>query len=394
MNYTEPKPRHRVNALIVYCSAIVLLLSCQKSIQSPPNDLLASKKTTSQKKTGHFTEVNLVADVSEYHPLRIDPTLINAWGIAFAPTGVAWVNSQAGHVSEVFDAEGNPLAIDPVQIPNPVSMTGGNPTGIVFNGTSDFVISGGPARFIFVGVDGVISAWNPTLGKQAARVQTVSSAAFTGLTMGTLNGMNLLYAADFRSRIIRVWDGSWNPVSMSFTDPMLPSGYAPYNIQSIANYLFVAYAKVASNGRSEAGLGEGLVSIFRLDGTFVRRLATGGTLNAPWGLTAAPASFIKNEDEGDHKKDPNELAKEGNVILVGNFGDGRINAYSLSGKFLGQLRGTKGQALTIEGLWALKFPPASSSIDPTRLYFSAGPDEETHGVFGYIKPAGDDDDKE
>lgn len=374
---------------LLLVAALFFLNSCQKN-QEPnlTTNNLPGKKNDSHKKTGHFSEVRLVANTPALGASRVDPTLINAWGIAFAPQGIAWVNSQAGHLSEVWNAQGIPLSISPVQIPNPVSPTGGNPTGIVFNGTTDFQISGGPARFIFVGVDGVLSAWNPTLGHQAMRVGTVPGAALTGLATGVNGTANMLYAADFRGNRILTWGGSFNPVLLPFQDPNLPSGYAPYNIQNLGGMLYVAYAKVGANGRSEAGDGKGLVDIYRTDGSFVGRFATGGTLNAPWGLAMAPSSFIK-DDEGDDAQNSQQP-----VILVGNFGNGRINAFSSSGKFLGQLRGEKGQALAIEGLWALKFPPSTSTIDPNRLYFSAGPAQETEDLFGYIIPKVDDDDKE
>ena len=383
-------------SLLLLAGIIMMMSGCKKSTDIPANNESLQEKSANSgsdengKKIGHFNQVNLVASSAEYTPSRIDPTLINAWGIAFAPAGIPWVNSQGGHVSEVYDREGLPIPIGPVHIPNPVLPEGGNPTGIVFNPTAEFVLpTGGPARFIFVGVDGVLSAWNGAQGNHAFRKAVVPLSAFTGLTMGTNAGMNLLYAANFRARRIDVWNGSWNPVSLPFTDPNLPAGYSPYNIQNIGGWLYVAYAKVAADGRSEAGVGKGFVDIYTTAGLLVKRFASGGTLNAPWGLTMAPASFF------DH--DQNEM-EEGNnhgpshqFFLVGNFGDGRINAYRDDGKFMGQLRGNH-KELVIEGLWALVFPPSTSTIDPNRLYFAAGPDDETEGVFGYVVPDEHDDD--
>ena len=151
---------------------------CKKTIDTPApaaSDAAQSKRSESEMKVGHFNQVNLVANTAEYNAARIDPTLINAWGIAFAPAGIAWVNAQGGHVSEVYDREGAPIAaINPVNIPGPALPNGGNPTGIVFNGTPNFVLpTGGPARFIFVGVDGVLSAWNAAQGHNAFRKFTV-----------------------------------------------------------------------------------------------------------------------------------------------------------------------------------------------------------------------------
>ena len=181
--------------------------------------------------------------------------------------------------------------------------------------------------------------------------------------------------------MINVWNKAWAPVSLPFMDPMIPAGFSPFNIQNIGNMLYVTYAKVASNGDSQEGEGLGYVDIYNPNGTLVKRFASKGSLDAPWGVAMAPANYLTNEveDEDDVKAQPS--------ILVGNFGNGRINAYSLNGKFLGQLRGASHQILTIDGLWAIMFPPTTSTIDQRRLYFTAGPDDETHGLFGYLLPA-------
>lgn len=362
-----------------------VLSSCQKDIQPVATgseaDAFQAKKGAQNlnKKTGHFTQVNLTANNAEYGAPTIDPTLVNAWGLAFNPNGTPWISSQGGHVSNVYNSEGVPRPINLVTIPSPASTTGGNPTGLVFNGVStDFIIPGhGAAAFIFDGVDGVISAWNGSLGKQAARI-TVGQGAYTGLALATSGGKQYLYGANFATGHIDVWDNHWMPVSMPFADPNIPMGYSPFNIQNVGGHLFVTYAKVDPNThRSQAGVGLGFVDVFSPDGALLKRFASMGTLNAPWGVAMAPHSFVHNEtaeeDEGG----------EQNYILIGNFGDGRINAYRMDGKFAGQLRGQK-EPIEIEGLWALSFPPATSTIDPNRLYFTAGPDEETHGLFGYL----------
>lgn len=371
----------------------ILAAGCQKAVEPLSQDngpaALQAKKAQQNlnKKIGHFDQFNLTANNEEYGAPTIDPTLVNAWGLVFNPTGTPWISSQEGHVSNVYNSEGVPRAINPVNIPSPASLTGGNPTGIVFNGVStDFIIPNhGPAAFIFDGVDGVISAWNGSLGKQAARI-TVGQGAYTGLAIGSNGGKQYLYAANFATRHIDVWNSSWMMVSMPFTDPGLPQGYAPFNIQNIGGNLFVTYAKVdPTTHESEAGVGKGFVDIYRTDGSFVKRFASMGTLNAPWGVTMAPRSFF--EDEMDDMEDADQ--HEQSYLLVGNFGDGRINAYRMDGKFAGQLRGKK-EPIEIEGLWALVFPPSTSTIDQHRLYFTAGPDDETHGLFGYLKARTDD----
>jgi uncharacterized protein (TIGR03118 family) len=324
-----------------------------------------------------FEQVNLVANTDEeYDPARVDPRLVNAWGIAFNPTGVAWVNATGTGLSFIFDKEGAELR-PPVDVPSPGAATGGHPTGIIFNGTNDFKLANGnPARFIFDGVDGIISAWNA--GNNAVKVVDRSStSAYTGLALAQDNGANFLYAANFRTGKIDVFNRNFEQVmDKPFTDPGLPTGYSPFNIQAIGDKLYVMYAKVGANGRDEAGQGKGYVDIFNPDGTLVKRFVSKGQLNAPWGIAQAPAGFFGDEDSKgvDYR----------NAILIGNFGDGRINAYSPSGDFLGQLR-EHGNPIIIEGLWAIMFPPSTATtVDPNRLYFAAGPDEEEHGLFGYI----------
>lgn len=360
----------------------VALASCQKAEQPLPGtaDAVQVKKGSQMlnKKVGHFDQVNLAANNTEYGAPNIDPTLVNAWGLVFNPNGTPWISSQEGHVSNVYNSEGVPRAINPVNIPSPVSNTGGNPTGIVFNGVStDFVIPGhGAAAFIFDGVDGVISAWNGSLGKQAQRI-TVGQGAYTGLAIAKSGGKQYLYGANFATGHIDVWNSGWEPVSMPFMDPGLPAGYSPFNIQAVGDHLFVTYAKVDPNTHeSAAGVGLGFVDIFSAEGSFIKRFASMGTLNAPWGVTKASHNFIHNETE-------EEDGGEQDYLLIGNFGDGRINAYRMDGKFVGQLRGKK-DPIEIEGLWAIMFAPSTSTIDPNRLYFTAGPDEETHGLFGYL----------
>ncbi|GAC1496491.1 MAG: TIGR03118 family protein [Flavisolibacter sp.] len=344
------------------------------------------KKHFEQQALKEFRQVNLVANNTEYEAPHIDPALVNAWGLAFNPTGVAWVSSQGGHVSTIYDKLGNTLR-PPVNIPSPGGDTGGNPTGIVFNNTDGFLLPNKlKAAFIFVGVDGILSGWNGAAGNNALVIANNSkTSAYTGLAIGRARNDNFLYAANFRTRKIDVWNSSFIPVSMPFRDPGLIAGYAPFNIQNIEDKLYVAYAKVGSDGRDEAGAGNGFVDIFNTDGSFVKRFATRGTLNAPWGLVKAPASFFADTDDAGYEN----IAENGYGsalpgILVGNFGDGRINAYDTDGNFISQLK-TDNKVIAIEGLWALSFAPSTAtSINPTWLYFTAGPDEETHGLFGYI----------
>lgn len=377
--------------IYLFACLIIILAACQKNKDFPVTTETLSEEQAGRfkpKKSG-FHQVNLVANSSIYNPNRIDASMINGWGIAFSPTGTPWVSSQGGHVSEVYNSEGA-MVIPDVHIPSPGGAEGGNPTGIIFNPiAADFIIPSGNAtpatgaRFIFVGVDGIVSAWNGSWGNHAfLKFNNSATSAYTGLAIASNGGSNYLYAADFRANKIDVWDKTWAPVSMSFQDPLLPPGYAPFNIQNVGGVLYVAYAKVGADGRSEHGVAKGYVSVFRPDGSFMHRFASRDKLNAPWGVAFAPASFFAAPmDEGNNGN------AYGNVlhpaILIGNFGDGYINAYSEDGRFLGQLN-KDGRKIQIEGLWAITFPPSTSTINPNRLYFAAGPAHETDGIFGYI----------
>lgn len=334
----------------------------------------------------HFNQVNLVDNNGEYHASHQDPTLINAWGIAWSPNGFAWVNAEVGHISAIYNSEGG-IVRPSVAIPSPTDFTTGSPSGIVFNGTSGFELEkGGPARFIFVGTDGVVSGWNPEFGNTAARLADNSStSAYTGLTMATVNDEHYLYAADFRANKIVVWNKNFGVENWSFVDPAIPSGFAPFNIQSVGDRLYVTYAKVGEDGDEEKGDGLGYVDIYKPTGELVKRLASQGALNAPWGVAWAPASFFRDiEDKWDNENMAKGLdLKNVNVVLIGNFGNGYINAFTPEGLFLGPLK-SKGKPIQIEGLWAISFPPATANIDHDRLYFAAGPDDEADGLFGYI----------
>lgn len=344
------------------------LVACKKD---PPEVIISLP--------GNYSQVNLVANTAAYSAVRIDTLLKDAWGLAFSPGGNPWISSRGGGLSTVYNAEGA-QARGPVYIPSPNGAYGGAfggvPTGQVFNGSSDFVLPNASiARFIFVGVDGILSAWSS--GNTAWRLKNNSAtSAYTGLAIGVSGGVNYLYAADFRAGKIEVWNKTFDVVTMSFKDPGLPSGYAPFNIQAIADKLYVTYAKVGPMGMDEAGNGNGYVSIFNTDGSFVKRFASKGTLNSPWGVAMAPPTFV---DAATNIGGTVPMA-----ILVGNFGDGKITAYSPAGDYLGQMK-VNGQLIKIEGLWSISFPPVTATtVDQGRLYFTAGPKMGADGLFGYI----------
>jgi len=375
-----------VKSCLLFISLIVLAAGCKKFVVDK-DDLR------------NFQQVNLVANSAIYSPFTVDPTLLNGWGLAWSPNGIAWVNSHDGHVSELYTADGA-IVRPPVNIPSPTDPLGGMPTGIVFAGGAGFKLANNqPAAFLFAGEDGVISGWNGAAGNNAFRIGDLSAtSAFTGLALATWNGSHLLYAANFKAARIDVWDSTFSMISLPFHDPALPSGYAPFNIQAVSSWLFVVYAKIASDGDEQAGASLGFVDVFNTDGSFVKRFASRGPLNAPWGVTMTPSDFLSDNDmsdeDGQSKKNGqdvsgNSLNKHHDndqqpVILVGNFGDGKINVYSLLGDFLGQLH-SHNKTIVIEKLWALSFAPTTATtIDPKRLYFTAGPNDENDGLFGYL----------
>jgi uncharacterized protein (TIGR03118 family) len=321
-----------------------------------------------------FTQTNLVTDDKTANPAQIaDPDLKNAWGMSFGSTSPFWVSANGSGKSVLY-------AVDPATQATTkqgltVSIPGaGNVTGQVSNAnTGSF--NGDP--FLFVSEDGTVSGWRPTLTPNTA-AETIAPAStanvYKGAAIGNVTGHDYLYAANFKTGAIDVYkgDGTAPALSGSFTDTTLPSGYAPFNIQNLNGSLYVAYAQrdIATNDEVK-GAGLGYVDQFSLNGDFIGRIASGGTLNAPWGLAIAPSSF--GAMAGD--------------LLVGNFGDGHINIYDPSTHaFLGQVLDANNNALAIDGLWAISPGNGISGGNSNLLYFTAGPNDEAHGLFGVLAP--------
>lgn len=328
----------------------------------------------------------LVADSSVTGADNIDANLVNAWGIAFNPYGFVWVSDEGTGRSTLYDGDGRAQTLV-VEVPGPAASTrSGRPTGIVFYGGAAFVVSNdtmsGPSRFIFAGADGVISGWAPNVDfTHAIRVidNSGSGAIYKGLAIGGDGQRALLYAADFRNARVDVFDSSFQQVMLAgspFRDPHLPQGFAPFGIEAIAGDIYVSYARQDGDRDHEvAGRGLGLITVFSPSGELVRRLITRGALNAPWGMALAPASF----------------GKFGNRLLIANFGDGAINAYDIAnGRFVGRMRGTDREALRIDGLWGIAFGNGINGQPLNTLFFSAGPGDERHGLYGRIDVARDD----
>jgi uncharacterized protein (TIGR03118 family) len=309
---------------------------------------------------------------------HVDGKLINAWGIAFNPTGFVWVANNGSSTSTLYDGNGVPQTLV-VAIP-PSSSSASNPTGIVFNGSASFQVTQngvtGASAFIFASENGTLSGWSPTVNRTNAilAVDTgAGGAVYKGLAIASFSGANYLYAADFRNNRVDVYDTNWNRVTLpggGFTDPNLPAGYAPFGIQAIGGRIYVAYAQRTAGSIDETkGSGLGIVDVFDAGGALVRRLVTGGALNAPWGLAMAPANF----------------GGASNLLLVANFGDGKINAYNAdTGAFAGTLMKADRTPIVIDGLWGIAFGNGVNNQPTNTLFFTAGPGDEAHGLYGRI----------
>ena len=362
----------------------------------------------------HYSQVNLVANASGVAPVT-DPNLVNPWGLSRSSSSPWWVSDNGTGLSTLYNGAGaiNPLVVTvPKANPNNKTFPTGTPTGTIANASpTDFLLApGAPAAFLFSTIDGTISAWNPNVGvapgstppsKNAViEVKTTDGSSYTGLTSAIINGKRYLYAANFTKGTVDVFDNAFHQVTVqpnrdeyrdrddnkAFVDDRLPRGYVPFNVQTIGNDIVVTFAlHEEGNPRETDGPGLGYVDIFSSDGQLLQRLEHGDWLNAPWGVALAPLDF------GVFSHD----------LLIGQFsgggttqGSGTIAAYDLStGKFIGLVQDATGKPLAINGLWALS--PANSAAagsydsaaaPASELYFTAGPDHGTGGLFGYLKP--------
>jgi uncharacterized protein (TIGR03118 family) len=332
---------------------------------------MALPSATSAAEPNLYTVHNLVSDEPGVAAV-LDPQLVNPWGLDALAGSPWWVADNETDVSTLYRAAGTKLGLE-------VAIPGGAPTGLVANPTTNFVVTNGlvegPAPFIFAGQTGVISGWIPAFGPQAFPAVNDPDSSYTGLAIAT----DRLYAADFLNAEVDVFDAEFDPILPgSFVDPGLPEGYAPFGIQTIGGLIYVAYAKQGEPDEEEleevTGQSLGIVDKFDLNGDLVGRVATRGQLNAPWGIALAPANF----------------GRFSNDLLIGNFGDGEINAYELqpdgSYERVGALRDADHKSISIDGLWAIQFGKGQLvNNGPTNtLFFTAGPDDETHGLFGSI----------
>ncbi|MCU1304071.1 MAG: hypothetical protein JWQ87_4355 [Candidatus Sulfotelmatobacter sp.] len=293
--------------------------------------------------------------------LHTDPLLKNAWGLAYSPGAAFWISDEASGWSTLYDGKGNPQSLQ-VVIP-PATGTGqGTPTGIVYNGSTEFKIRNWTSVFLFATLDGTISGWSAFNPNAALIGVTSPGAVYTGLAITSKPSGNFLFAADAANNKVDVYDGNFNLVK-SFTDPAIPAGFAPFGIQDIKGKVYVSFAS------SSGGTG-GFIDIFGEDGTLVRHLSHGAPLNQPWGFAVAPSNF----------------GPLSNTLLISNnTSAGTINGFSLStGKLVGTIKNSAGTPITIKGLWGIEFGGGSSANGQrNQLFFTAGPND-TDGYFGLI----------
>lgn len=335
-----------------------------------------------------FYEVEtLVSDgiVATKNPADAD--LVNPWGVAFNPQGFVWISDNHTGKSTLYDGTGAKNTGLIVTIPAAPGGVQGSPTGIVFNAsTTEFQVQGknpagvdtkASAAFLFATEDGIIAGWSPTINRNNALIakdKSAEHAIYKGLALSASGTTHLLYATDFHNGRIDVWDGAFNQVALpswAFKDSHIPRGYAPFGIQAINGDIVVTYAKQDEEAEDDvAGRGFGFVDIFDPNGKLIQRFASRGVLNAPWGIALAPASF----------------GRFGGALLIGNFGDGTINAFGpISGRFLGALRDRYGRRIRLEGLWGIQFGNGLLQQPTNALFAAAGPGDEEHGTYSVIR---------
>ena len=372
--------RSFLRPLPLYCAVLLVACGDEHSAVSPFAPEFSREGVPAASATSRFYQQhNLVSDGAVPADL-VDTNLINAWGLVSGPATPWWISDNGTGRSTLYNVRTG-------SIPAIFTVPGAGgeqsaPTGLVFNGGTGFVVTNstgtGPALFIFASEDGTISGFRAgALG--IAVDSSASGAVYKGLALaGTATG-GLLYATNFHAGTVDVFDSHFNAVRVTgaFTDRHLPPGYAPFGIQNIGGTIYVTYALQDANKHDDvAGEGHGFVNAFDTDGNLIRRVASRGELNSPWGLALAPADF------GTFSND----------LLVGNFGDGRIHAFHPGrsegdGQFQprGSLQSAKASPIVIDGLWALGFGKGAANNGPTNtLFFTAGPGGEQHGLFGML----------
>lgn len=331
--------------------------------------------------TNSYLVHNLVSDLPDTADFQ-DPNLVNPWGIATTATSPFWIGNNASGTSTLYGTTGARVALV-VTIPTTSAATGGAVTGTIANATTSFTVATGkPASFIFCTEDGTVSGWNSSVNATAAIVtvdNTKANSVFKGCVIGGTTAAPVLYVTDFHNGVVDMFDANFKPIASTtaFVDPSIPAGFAPFGIATFGGKIYVTYAKQDSAKRDDVpGAGNGYVDVFDAAGVLQTQLIVKGALNSPWGMQMAPASF----------------GQFGGDLLVGNFGDGTINAFDpAKGTLIGTLKDSTGHILTIPGLWGLLFGNGGRGGDLATLYFTAGipgpygDPKETHGLFGSIQ---------
>ena len=320
---------------------------------------------------------NLVSDVAGMAD-HVDPNLVNPWGNGFSATSPFWIANNGTGTSTLYDDTGTAIPLV-VKIPAGAgATTPGKVTGVIFNGNANsFLISGQTPLFIFCTEDGTISGWSPKVDMTNAKIMidnSTTGSQYKGCALGGTAAAPMLYAADYGTAKVSAWDINLKPVAVGFVNSAIPTGFAPFNIQNLGGTMYVTYAAQASTGPGSspyATAGGGYVATYNMIGADLGQLIGTGVFNYPWGLAIAPATF----------------GKYANMVLVGNFGDGTIHAFDpKSGALMGSLEDESNKPIAIDGLWSLNFGNGKAS-DPATLYFTAGIQSETHGLFGSIQGA-------
>jgi uncharacterized protein (TIGR03118 family) len=341
---TMPRLISRTFALTFFVGAMLMLISSTAAAQYQLTNLVSNQVGTVK---------------------RIDPLLVNAWGLTYGPGGPFWISDEGSGWSTLYDGDGNKQGLD-VLVPTAGGDGPGTPTGIVFNGSQDFQVQGWASIFLFATLDGTISGWAPQSNPNASIVAvTTPGAVYTGLAITGNPSGNFLFAADNANNKVDMFDANFNLVT-SFTDTTIPAGFAPFGIQDFGGLLYVSFA-------SSSGAAGGYIDIYSEAGTFVKRLAQGSPLNQPWGFAVAPRYF----------------GPLSNTLLISNnTNSGTINGFnSLTGQFVGTMLDTNGKVIHIDQLWGIKFGGGTSNNGATNhLYFTAGPDNNLAGTFGIIVP--------
>ncbi len=337
-----------------------------------------------------YQQVNLVSDQPGVAMLQ-DTNLVNAWGVSFSSTSPFWISDNGKGLATLYSVTNDPTGAEHVTKQGlEVSIPGdGTPTGQVFNNHGGF----NGDIFLFVSEDGTISGWRPALGTSAETlVPGISNNVYKGATLISTSNGPVLLASNFRQGTVDAY-GSNATLIAQFSDPRTPAGYAPFGIQSINGLVFVTFAKQDDLKHDDvAGPGNGLIDVLDpMSGRF-HRFATGKDaggkvkdMNSPWGIALAPSSFVAGDGKGGMFGKGDKGPEE--ALLVGNFGSGTIMTFEADGDFQGDLKGTTGGAIVIDGLWALTFGNGGAAGDTNTLFFTAGPNGESNGLFGSLRPA-------